>query len=73
MNSTDLKTIADIMLELKQRWPKGLSYADIPNVVSFLNFRLRQQVSDFDRESVVNYFKTKMEPLCEEKTRTLEG
>ncbi len=67
MTSKDLKIIADTLLELKQRWPEGSSCAKKPNMVSFLNFRLRQQVSDFTRECLIIqllYKPEALEDLC---------
>ncbi len=49
MKGSDLRIIADILKELKKRWPGGLSEANLPNVHSFLTFRLKQRVPDFDQ------------------------
>lgn len=66
MTSKDLKILADTLLELKQRWPEGLSYADKSNVISFLNSRLKQQqVSDFSRKGIINYLQAELRILCE--------
>lgn len=53
---SDLRIIADILKELKKRWPGGLSQANWANVRSFLNFRLKR-VPDFDRQRLINSFK----------------
>ena len=58
MKSKDLKIIADILKELKKRWPDGVSETNLPNVRSFLNFRLKRQVPDFDRQRFVDNFFT---------------
>ena len=55
MNSTDLKVIADILAEMRQRWPGGLSEANVANVNSFLGYRLRQRVAKFDRRRFLNH------------------
>ena len=54
MNDTDLKIIADILAEMRQRWPAGLSEANLANVNSFLGFRLKRHVADFDTQRFIN-------------------
>lgn len=49
MTGPDLKVVTDILQELRIRWPKGSSPAKKPNVVSFLNFRLKQRVPNHRR------------------------
>ncbi len=49
--------IASTLSELKQRWPDiDLVSSNRPNVISFLNFRLRGQVPDSDRERIVSIY-----------------
>ncbi len=50
--STDLAIIADILEELKirwLRWPGGIGSWNLANVRSFLRFRLRERVPEFDQ------------------------
>ncbi len=42
----------DVMMELKQRWPKGLENAKT-NVFSFLNFRLKKQIPNNTARRVI--------------------
>ncbi len=49
----------DILRELGRRWPKGFSEDEKPNVISFLNFRLKKQIPDaVTRKRLVNFWLT---------------
>lgn len=52
---SDLRIIADILKELKKRWPGGLNEANLPNVRSFLSFKLKQ-IQGFDRQRFIDNF-----------------
>ena len=56
MDGSDLRIIADVLKELKKRWPSGLNEANLPNVHSFLTFRLKQRVPGFDRQRFIDNF-----------------
>lgn len=60
MKSTDLAIIADILEELRMRWRGDLRHANLANVNSFLSFRLRQQVPDFDRKRFIAHIQIKL-------------
>ncbi len=59
MTGSDLRIIADILKELKKRWPGGLSEANLANVNSFLAYRLRQRAPKFDRRRFLFHILTK--------------
>ncbi len=58
MKSSDLKTVADILVEMRQRWPSGLNDANLANIRSFLAFRLKQIPDSelfLDRARLINF------------------
>lgn len=57
MNSSDLQIVADILEELKMRWPGGKN-ANLANVNSFLSFRLNQRFPDVNHGRFINYIIT---------------
>ncbi len=65
MKSTDLAIIADILEELKirwLRWPGGIGYWNLANVRSFLRFRLRERVPEFDQARFLEYLTKEIKP-----------
>lgn len=56
---SDLRIIADILKELKKRWPGGLNEANLPNVRSFLSFRMKRRIPNFNTQQFVDNLITK--------------
>ncbi len=55
MSGKMLEMIYDVLTELQSRWPKGFSDAQKPNVISFLNFRLKKQApNDIIRKGIID-------------------
>ena len=61
-------TIADVLIEFRQRWPEGFSHSDKPNAVSFLNFRLKNQIPNaVTRKRLINSWLTRVYELIEKR------